>query len=29
VGKNADLTPAELRFRLLAEVADFLARYRE
>jgi uncharacterized protein len=29
VGKNADLTPAELRFRVVAEVADFLGGYRE
>jgi predicted alpha/beta-hydrolase family hydrolase len=29
VGKNADLTPADLRSRLLAEVAGFLAGYRE
>jgi hypothetical protein len=29
VAKNADLTAADLRLRVLAEVAGFLAGYRE
>jgi uncharacterized protein len=29
LAKSADFTPAELRFRVLSEVAEFLAGYRE